>query len=122
MFNEVVLPVSDRQAEIAAARAQGNLEAIARHRPASADATYLEGYRQGVLDREGLVPLRMTGRCSSGAERDGGVRYHAVTAGSHYSWVKALCGAKPGDRGNGWGGYKGDKVTCPRCLKKLSQT
>ena len=33
--------------------------------------------------------LRMTGRCSSGAERDGGARYHSVPDGGH--WEKAVC-------------------------------
>lgn len=65
-----------------------------------------------------IIPLRKTGRCASGAERDGGTIYHGVMKGGH-PWAKALCGAVPGRRGNGWGTYPGDKVTCPKCLKKI---
>lgn len=69
-----------------------------------------------------LIPLRMTGRCASGAERDGGAIFHAVPEAEHYRWGKAVCGAKPGSRGNGWGEYSGDAVTCTRCLKKLNHS
>jgi hypothetical protein len=65
-----------------------------------------------------LLPLRMTGRCASGAEPDGGAIFHAVPEAERYRWGKALCGAKPGRRGNGWDQYPGGAVTCPRCLKK----
>lgn len=61
---------------------------------------------------------RMTGRCATGAERDGGSRYHAVEAVTN-PWAPALCGATPGQRGNGWSVYLGDVVTCPRCIKKI---
>jgi hypothetical protein len=67
-----------------------------------------------------LTIRRMTGRCSTGAERDGGVRYHAVDEETWRGWGKALCGAQPGPRGNGWSSTPGDEVTCPRCLKKLA--
>ena len=69
-----------------------------------------------------MMTLRKTGRCATGSERDGGVRYHAVPidgiAGGG-SWAKALCGSRPGDRGNGWSVYQGDAVTCPACLRRL---
>lgn len=66
-----------------------------------------------------LRVLRMTGRCANGAERDKGSRWHAVPAG--HPWIKAVCGAQPGQRGNGWSDYPGDAVTCPRCLKVTSR-
>lgn len=56
---------------------------------------------------------RMAGQCTSGAERDGGKLFHAVARN------KALCGAKPGRRSVGWSAHLGEKVTCPRCLKKM---
>jgi len=61
-------------------------------------------------------PRRKSGRCANGNERDGGALYHAVP--DHDPWAKALCGTKPGDRGNGWSEYAGESVTCKRCIKK----
>lgn len=60
-----------------------------------------------------FTPRKMLGRCATGAERDKGMLYHAVPEGT--GWQRAVCGAKPGARGNGWSGYAGDQVTCPRC-------
>lgn len=68
-----------------------------------------------------LIPLRMTGRCRSGAEADGGVMYHAVEPDQRQGFGRALCGAKPGVRGNGWSWDAGDKFTCPRCVKRLER-
>lgn len=56
--------------------------------------------------------LRKTGRCANGNEMDGGVLYHAVIDG------KALCGTTP-SRLSSWGLWSGEKVTCPKCIKKL---
>ncbi len=56
--------------------------------------------------------LRLTGRCSNGAERDGGRLYHAVKG------IRALCGKQPGRRSD-WGVYPGKAVTCPRCIARL---
>lgn len=70
----------------------------------------------GMGQKEIYEPMRMTGRCASGLEADGGTRYHAVNGGG---WDRAACGATPGSRGNGWSEYKGEEVTCPRCLKKV---
>jgi hypothetical protein len=61
-------------------------------------------------------PRMMAGRCKDGG-RDGGKRAHAVVGGP--GWQKALCGARPGDRTNGWGQWISPAVTCPRCLAKL---
>lgn len=61
--------------------------------------------------------LRLAGRCANVSERDGGARYHAVPPHS----IKALCGATYGRRSAGWSEYPGDKVTCPRCQKKLEK-
>lgn len=67
--------------------------------------------------------LQLTGRCSDGAGRDGGRLYHAVptpnlTTG--HVGGRALCGAEPG-RLSGWSWQVGEKVTCPRCLKRLAK-
>lgn len=67
---------------------------------------------------ESYEPRRMTGRCASGAERDRGRLYHAVPAHGH-GWTKALCGAQPGRRGNGWSDCPGAEVTCPGCLRSI---
>ena len=64
------------------------------------------------------TPMTMTGMCRNGAQRDSGRLYHAVVEDG-VGWDKALCGARPGKRGNGWSAHHGAAVTCPRCLKKL---
>src|SRR5688572_12887157 len=56
---------------------------------------------------------RLAGRCADGFERDGGSLYHAVKGWS------ALCGAKPGRRSAGWSEHQGDRVTCPKCQRKI---
>ncbi len=61
------------------------------------------------------VPARLAGRCFNGAERDSGRVYHAVAAASAFG--RALCGAQPGLRSNGWVHAPEGAVTCPRCLK-----
>lgn len=67
----------------------------------------------------------MSGRCRPsrrhGAER-GGRLFHVVPGSKVVGddFRKALCGATPGYRGNGWSFDAGPQVTCPRCLKKLS--
>lgn len=66
-----------------------------------------------------MLALKMTGRCRSGGEGDKGALYHSVPPGT--GWQRALCGAKPGDRGNGWSEHPGDRVTCPRCLPKMTR-
>jgi hypothetical protein len=49
-----------------------------------------------------------------------GVQIHAIKGGDSYPhFGKALCGAQPGKRSNGWSDYRADYATCPRCLKKL---
>lgn len=65
--------------------------------------------------------LRMTGRCANGFERDGGRLVHAIKSVSFPGWGAALCGAKPGSKGNGWSEHKQAAATCPRCLRKLAQ-
>lgn len=67
------------------------------------------------MDDDIFAPLRLAGRCVSGAERGKGVRYHAVPHESH----KALCGAKPGRHSAGWSCTAGETVTCPRCLASM---
>ena len=58
--------------------------------------------------------LRKTGRLVNGNEGGAGFIYHAVK-GSY-----ALCGTIHGRLGN-WSVEEGEKVTCPKCLKKLEQ-
>ena len=66
-----------------------------------------------------LVARRMTGRCATGSERDGGWTCHVVPSIAHPSWTPALCGATPGRRGNGWSAVHGAEVTCARCTRKM---
>lgn len=73
-----------------------------------------------VCQREhelGYQVLRKTGRLANGAERDGGVIYHAVLFDNY----KAVCGTQPGRRSVGWSSYHGEKVTCQACIKRLTQ-
>ncbi len=62
-----------------------------------------------------------TARSKHGAERDRGAVVHLVQPlpeNSRGDWfTKALCGAEPGRRGNGW--HKTTRaVTCLKCIKK----
>lgn len=66
-----------------------------------------------------IIVRRLVGRCADGAERDGGSLWHAIDQGPGRGWV-ALCGARPGRRSAGWSAYAGERVTCPRCLRKLA--
>lgn len=61
----------------------------------------------------------LTGRCANGWQRDSGTLYHAVPGTSE--WSKALCGAQPGRRSNGWSDYRAAAPTCPRCLAVLAK-
>jgi hypothetical protein len=72
-------------------------------------------------DDRNIWPRKMTGRCATGAARDKGQLYHAVSSRAFPSYGTALCGAKPGQRGNGWSDHIGDAVTCPRCLAKMAR-
>lgn len=58
---------------------------------------------------------KKTGRLTDGCERGQGVLFHAVVGGT------ALCGTKPGRLSAGWSFEQGDKVTCDKCLKKISK-
>ena len=64
------------------------------------------------------TPKILTGRCRTGSEKGGAVA-HAVAGTSEFA--TALCGARPGRLSNGWSEWKPDKVTCPKCLKKMEQ-
>jgi hypothetical protein len=67
-----------------------------------------------------MIAARLTGRCANGAERDGGRRWHALTAYSVFG--KALCGAQPGRRSAGWDWSSVRmEVTCPKCLKRTER-
>ena len=77
------------------------------------------GLYTGCEDHGGIkLPIRikrLSGRCSSGAERGSGNLWHAVSGHS------ALCGAKPGRNSAGWQANEGMKVTCTKCLRKISK-
>jgi hypothetical protein len=62
------------------------------------------------------TPKMLTGRNRTGSEC-GGVLAHAVVDDSWFA--KALCGAQPGKRSNGWSEYRPQAVTCPKCLAKM---
>jgi len=67
------------------------------------------------------VPAIKSGRAWNDSHRDTGVIVHAVEPlplTSCGDWfTKALCGAEPGRRGNGWRKTTSE-VNCPKCLKK----
>ena len=63
--------------------------------------------------------VRLSGRCTDGAQRDAGRRIHVVLSETGWApaWGRALCGAKPG-RHSGCGFVEVDGAeapTCPRC-------
>jgi hypothetical protein len=71
--------------------------------------------------RRGYHILSMAGALRNGAQRGGGMVWHAVPVGdeSHIEDAgTALCGRAPSIMWSGWQ-PAGLKVTCPRCLKKL---
>jgi hypothetical protein len=59
--------------------------------------------------------LTKAGSCRSGHDSTGKIA-HAVVNG------KALCGNSPKGRSAGWSSWESDKVTCPKCLKSLTNT
>jgi hypothetical protein len=67
--------------------------------------------------------VRLTGRCADGAERDGGRLTHAIPEGAGRFSARALCGAKPGKRSNGWSEPfdKSDAPSCARCNEKIAR-
>lgn len=67
----------------------------------------------------GYEPLRMSGTCRNGAERDSGRLSHAVAIDANRGWARALCGARPGKRGNGWSEHVEREVTCVRCITRM---
>jgi hypothetical protein len=53
-----------------------------------------------------------------------GTRIHAVEVdGTSYPafYGKAICGAKPARRSNGWSEYRTAAPTCPKCIAKLAK-
>ena len=75
----------------------------------------------GSSEQPAMSARAKAGRCFNGAERDQGVVTHAVPCAAFPSWEKALCGTRPGQRGNGWKvPASSGEVTCIRCLKKLA--
>lgn len=62
----------------------------------------------------------LTGRNRTATERTGHL-FHAIQGEDNYypGFGKAICGAQPGRRSNGWSEHRSDYATCPKCLKKL---
>lgn len=63
-------------------------------------------------------PKVLIGRTRNATE-PGGYRAHAVAEDSWFA--KALCGAQPGRRSNGWSEWTPSAITCPKCLAKLAK-
>jgi hypothetical protein len=77
------------------------------------------------MTTEGYSIRKLFGRCANGAERDQGTRWHLIPTpkpNEYTIYGPALCGAKPGRTANGFNHYDGEKVTCPKCLKKVWKT
>lgn len=68
-----------------------------------------------------FTPVRKTGRCANGAERDAGSILHLLNEQkpSHPNWDRALCGTVPGRLSAGWDidVDNGPRI-CDRCLNK----
>jgi hypothetical protein len=62
-------------------------------------------------------PSRLAGRCANGKELGSGYVFHAVARGS---WA-AACGKTPGRLSGGWCEDLEAAVTCPKCLKTLTE-
>lgn len=87
---------------------------------ARSDLMNIEDAVDGFDGDQTLAPRMMAGRCNDGG-RDGGRKAHAV-AGGPWGWQRALCGARPGTKTNGWGEWIAPAVTCPRCLGRMGAT
>lgn len=66
----------------------------------------------------GYQVMILAGRAANGSQRDSGTRWHALREGEY----KAICGATYGRRSAGWSSFikLHQPVTCPSCLKKIS--
>ena len=54
---------------------------------------------------------------------DGGSIAHALPLSEGgYGFTPALCGIKPGRRSIGWSSWVPERVTCPRCIRKMEAT
>ena len=49
------------------------------------------------------------------------VLYHAVLRDADHPWWRAMCGATPVRRSDGWSHIPGAAVTCPRCHDLLQR-
>lgn len=92
----------------------------ARARVADDEGQGLPSRRQSETDEmtKGpsiVQPLRLAGRCASGAERGFGHLYHVVPFTDGGPDLRALCGAKPGRLSAGWHERIGARVTCQTC-------
>lgn len=62
----------------------------------------------------------LVGRNRTATERTGTLMHAIEGDGKSYPMFgKAICGAQPSRRSNGWSEYRADAATCPKCLKKL---
>lgn len=68
-----------------------------------------------------MLAFYLQGRNRTGADAKGKL-YHALPAGSEYTFRKALCGKGPGRLSGGWAGpIEQAAITCPACLRKLQK-
>ena len=67
------------------------------------------------------MPRTRGGRQRSDNENGGSIA-HAVPGDAAYCFTPALCGVVPGRRSIGWSSWVPERVTCPRCLRKLTTT
>lgn len=71
------------------------------------------------------IPAYKSGRAWNGAHRDAGTIVHLVeempeNCGGYWG-EKALCGAEPGRRGNGWA-VATKPVSCQKCINRNNST
>lgn len=74
-----------------------------------------------IIDLAKTTTAYKSGRAFNDAERDRGTAIHIVPKmpeNARGFWgYKALCGTRPGQRGNGWK-EANQESTCENCLKK----
>lgn len=69
-----------------------------------------------------LYFTHLIGRNRNGSE-PGGTLIHALQGNDAFfpTYGKALCGAQPGLRSNGWSEYTSTVPTCPKCIAKMEK-
>lgn len=68
---------------------------------------------------------KKSGRAFNGAHRDSGTIVHIIEGDElydqHFGWETALCGTKPGQRGNGWQYDRKFIPSCQKCIDKQTK-